>query len=231
MACARVFGAAAIFFSAAWSFAADDAAPTPRPAGGMSIRNSGLPLLRADAAVKDLGLTDDQVASIKKIDEAATKQIGELRESLKNATQDERRAKLTEVQQEVAKNIAGVLNDKQQARFQQLRLQMLGPAALSEKPVADALKLTAEQTTKIAEIADARRKANRAAIEAAGNDRNAARPKITENVKDAVAKMLAVLTPEQQAAFEKMKGDKLDLGTAAFGAAGGGARRPANAAK
>jgi Spy/CpxP family protein refolding chaperone len=231
MGCPRVFGAAvaiaAIFASAAGiSLAADESAtPAAKPAaGGMSIRASGLPLLRADVVVKDLALSDDQIAAIKKIDEEATRQISELRESLKNATLDERRAKMSEAQQAIAKKVDAVFNDTQRARFAEIRLQMLGPAALTEKSVADELKLSDEQKTKLADVADARRKAYRAAVEAAGNDRNAARPQIAEIVKDAAAKMVAVLTPEQQDAFEKLKGKKLDLGTAAFGARGGGGR-------
>jgi Spy/CpxP family protein refolding chaperone len=206
-------------------------APASPPARGFGLGfaqgGGGLSLLRLDVVAKDLELSDDQKSSVAKLSEDVNKQMNALRDSLKDATPEQRRAKRAEVEADIAKQVAAVLNEKQQGRLNEIRLQVRGGAALAEKEVDDALKLSDDQAKQLSQLAEARRVAVRSAVEAAGNDRNAARDKISKISKDSAEKMLAVLTAEQRDQFEKMKGKKLDLGAAQFGSFGGSGRRPA----
>jgi Spy/CpxP family protein refolding chaperone len=190
----------------------------------------GLGLLRAEVVSKDLEITEDQTAALKKLGDEVRKQMGDLRDSLKDATREDRQAKMADAEKEISKKVDAVLNEKQRARLQEIRLQARGPAALADKEVADSLKLSDDQKTKLTELAEARRKAVRAAFDGAGGDRTAARGKVAEAAKESAGKMLDVLTTEQKEAFEKMQGKKLDLGTAAFGSLGGPGRRNRDAA-
>lgn len=213
--------------------AADEPANPPARVRGQGMEQgaSGLALLQLEVVVKDLGLTDEQTASLKKISEDAHKQMTELRDSLKDTPREERRPKMADAEKEIAKKVDAVLNDKQRARLLEIQLQVRGPAALRAKEVADALKLTDDQTKKLNDIAEERRTAIRAAIKDAGGPAqpgqdSPAREKITKIAKDSAEEMRKVLTPEQGEQFEKMKGAKLDLGNVPFGALGGAGRRP-----
>lgn len=234
----RIFGVAmaatiAMFFGADRLLAADEPASPPARVRGQGLRQggSGLALLRLETVAKDLNLTEAQTDSLKKIGDDAHKQMSELRDSLKDTPREERQTKLADAEKEIAKKVAAVLDDKQRARLQEIRLQVRGPAALRETEVADALKLTDEQKKKLNDLAEERRTAIREAIKEAGGDRTASRDKITPIAKDVAAKMQAVLTPEQSEQFEKMKGKKLDLGAAPFGSLGGPGRRASSSSK
>jgi len=236
---ARMFGVAvAVVFAAGRAssglMAADaPASPAANPPAqaretGRGMIGSGLALLRSDVVAKDLALTDEQTEAVKKLGDDARKQMTGLRDSLKDATREERAAKMADAEKDIAKKVDAVLNETQRARLQEIKLQVRGPAALTDKEVADALKLSEEQVRKLTELAEARRSAVRAAIEAAAGDRTAAREKVGQIAKDAADKMMDVLTSDQKEAFEKMKGKKLDLGTAGFGSLGGPGRGPRN---
>jgi Spy/CpxP family protein refolding chaperone len=223
------FAAAVAMISASSLLRAADEPATPapstaRPRGGMM--GGGLGLLRAEVVVKDLELTDDQNAALKKIGEEARKTMTDMRESLKDASREDRQKKMADAQKEITKKVDAVLNDKQRARLEEIKLQARGPAGLADKELQDKLKLTDDQKSKLTELAEARRKAVREAFQgAAGGDRTEARKKIAEASKESSTKMLDVLTTEQKEAFEKMQGKKIELGSAAFGSFGGPGRR------
>jgi Spy/CpxP family protein refolding chaperone len=208
------------------TMAADEPAkPAEQSRGqGMARGGSGLALLRLDAVAKDLELSDEQKESLKKVDDEARTKMKDLRDSLKDASREERMPKLVAAEKEITEKVDSVLNEKQRARLKEIRLQVRGAGALSDPSIADALKLTDEQKQKLMDLAKERRDAVRTAIQDAGGDRTAARAKIGPIVKDANEKMQKVLTPEQTEEFDKMKGKKLDLGDAAIGSLG---RRPA----
>ncbi len=240
MSRSRLFGAAfaallAAGFAACHLNAADEPA-NPPPARGRGFGGGGtgagaLMLLRVDAVVKDLNLSDDQKAAVQKLADDSRKAMTDLRDSLKDATREERQAKMADATKEAEKKLDGILNEKQQARLKELRLQVRGPGALADKEVADALKLSDDQAKQIAALVESRRTAMRDAFQAgAGGDRTAAREKLTQLTKDTNDKMLAVLTTEQKEQFEKMQGTKLDL-TEALRALRGQGRRGAGEAK
>jgi len=228
----RLFGVAfaaavVVGFGVDRLFAADEPAnPPARVRGqGFSQGGGGLALLQLDVVAKDLALTDEQKESLKKVGDDARQQMKDLRDSLKDASREDRRAKMSDAEKEIAKKVDAVLNDKQRSRMQEIRLQVRGASALRDKEIADALKLTEDQTKKLTDLADARRAAVSDARKDAGGDRTASRDKVAQISKDSNEKMLEVLTTEQKDQFEKMKGAKLDLGDVRFGSFGGPGRR------
>ncbi len=230
----RLFGVAfaaavVVGFGVDRLIAADEPANSPtRVRGrGFSQGGGGLALLKLDVVAKDLALTDEEKESLKKLGDEATSQMKELRDSLKDASREDRRTKMADAEKEIAKKVDAVLNDKQRARLQEIRLQIRGASALRDKEVADALKLSEDQTKKLTDLADARRSAVRDARSAGGGDRAASREKISQITKESSEKMMDVLTTEQKDQFEKMKGAKIDLGDAPFGSFGGPGRRSA----
>ena len=201
----------------------------PRARGEGFMRGGAIILLQQEVVAKDLDLSDAQKESLKKIGEDARKQRSDLRESLKDASREDRAAKLAAAGKETAEKVDGVLSEKQRARLKEILLQVRGPSALRDPQIADTLKLTDEQKTKLDDLSKERRTAIRTAMQDAGSDRAAAREKITPIVKDYNEKMEKVLTPEQTEQFDKMKGKKLDLGSTPFGSLGGFGRRGSNA--
>jgi Spy/CpxP family protein refolding chaperone len=192
------------------------------PARQRGMRGGGgsLGLLRVEAVQNDLKLTDDQKSSIQKLQDAAR----DNRTALQGLSGDERTAKMQEIAKDQDAKIAGILDDKQKARLKEIRLQQRGPSALTDKEVAEALKLTDDEVNKIKEIADAMQKDMQEAFQSAGQggDRTAVREKATKIRKDSTDKMLAVLSAEQKASYEKMLGAKIDLPQGAgFGGGGG----------
>ncbi len=217
--------------AASFAVAADDPPATPAPAqrgpgafGGMGRGLGGLFLLRAEVVQKDLQLTDDQKDSITKLQDKAREDFS----SLQNLSQEERQTKMQELRKDQEEKIGAILNAKQKARLKEIGLQQAGAFALANKEVAEALKLTDDQVNKIKELTDGMQKEMREAFQSAqnGGDANAARETATKIRKEGSEKLLAVLSDEQKASFEKMKGAKIDLPTGGF--FGGGRNRGGN---
>lgn len=238
----RFFGAAIVALAiagltASQLFAADESenkAPE-RPARGDFMQRgggSGLEFLEAKVVADDLKLTDEQKDSIKKLSEDNRAKMREMFSSARDASKEERAEmmkKMADAQKEISKKIDGILDAKQQARFKEIKLQVVGAFALSEDSVQDALKVNEDQESSIEKIDKKYREDREAAMKDAGGDRAAARDKVRELTKDAKEKLLAVLTSEQRDQFEKMQGTKLDLSNVRFGSRGGFGRRQRNA--
>ena len=220
--CVGLVGLLAIAWGATRATADDrPSAAAIRPRGLSLLQGGGgLSLLRLEVVVKDLGLTDEQQSALQKLSESVHEQMNEVRSSLNSASPEQRQARLVEMEQQIAGKVAAVLNDQQRAQAtQEIKLQGFGAGrGTGYKDTADALKLSDEQLRTLADLAEARRKAVRDAIAAAGSDPAAARTKIAAIVKDSADKMLAVLTSQQREQFEKMKGKSLEFGAPASSA-------------
>src|SRR5262249_4157294 len=131
---------------------ADDDAPPPRPRGGMMDNPlmQKVRLLAAEKVQKELDLSDDQKSSLKKIAD----DFRDARRSFRDLSADERKTKM----QEFEKKFDDVLNDKQRERIKQVGLQLGGVQAWMRKEVADELKLTDEQKTKLQDLQKEQRK-------------------------------------------------------------------------
>src|SRR5262245_26717840 len=138
--------------------------------------------------------------------------------------------RLERTREEKAK-LAEILLPNQLKRLNEIFVQVNGVAALQDEEIAKELGISDAQKAKLTEV----RAANQEAIGAmmrelfqgggGGGDRDANRAKIDEARKAGDAKVLAVLTADQQKKFEVMKGKAFAMpegaGRGGFGGGGG----------
>jgi Spy/CpxP family protein refolding chaperone len=169
----------------------------------------GANMLRVPEVQAELKLTDDQKTKL-------TAALDKLREQRQNSGQDfqslsqEERTKLmAQRRAEDDKALADVLNADQMKRYHQLQLQQQGlSAVLQDKAVADELKITDDQRTKIQTIVDDQRSAMRELFQGGGGggDRQAMMQKMQDLRKQTDEKIAAVLTDDQKSKWKEMTG-------------------------
>jgi Spy/CpxP family protein refolding chaperone len=184
-------------------------------------------LLQNENVQKELELVDDQKQQLASIAEEARQGRGGRGGFDPNATPEER-AKAREErmarQREIDKKIETVLLAPQKTRLNEIYVQALGSMAFSDEAIAKELGIGPDLQER---IADARREAFQGAFQnidqdATPEERRAAMAKIQA---EAEKNVLALLSPDQQAKFEKMKGKKVDFELNVFGRGGRGGRR------
>jgi len=190
-------------------------AQAPRgPGGGMQNPSAmwGI-LLRLEKVQTALALTDDQKAKLKDLAPAAG---GGARPNFRDMSDEDRqefRKKAAARAADRKKAIEGILQPGQIERLKGISLQLRGAQGLQDKEVQDALQLTDEQKAKLKAIAeDTAKKATE--LFGGGGDRAANRTKMQSIRKDALDQATAVITDEQKAKFEKLKGEKVDISLA-----------------
>ena len=107
-------------FAASIASAADEPAnPPPRSTRYQGGRTGGGNLSQNEAVQKDLELTDDQKASLKKA-------VEDFRSSMTGLSAEDRRSKMPELTKALTEKTDGILTDKQKARMKEIRLQAKG---------------------------------------------------------------------------------------------------------
>jgi Spy/CpxP family protein refolding chaperone len=169
----------------------------------------GANMLRMPEVQAELKLTDDQKTKV-------TDAMAKLREQRQNAgqdfqslSQDERQKLMAQRRAEDDKALADVLNADQMKRYHQLQLQQQGLSSVAQdKALADELKITDDQKTKIQTIADDQRNAMRELFQSAGGggDRQAMMQKMQDLRKQTDEKIAAVLTDDQKSKWKDMIG-------------------------
>jgi hypothetical protein len=200
-------------------------------------------LLNTPTVQKELELVDEQKAKIKELGEKAMAAMREMRAGMgsmrdPNLSEDERRAKGEEMgkkmqaQMEAGKKaIEEILLPHQLERLKGIALQRAGIEAINDKQIQQDLKLSDEQVAKIKSIGEEAGK-KFGALFSEGADRETIGPKMQEIGKDRAKQLTDVLTEDQRATLEKMKGEKLEIpaselrGPGGFGGPGGERRRP-----
>jgi hypothetical protein len=182
-------------------------------------------LLNNESVQKELKLDSDQVAKAKEaVRKVAEEHQGDFAK-LRDLSPEERRAKAQEVMEstsaDMVKAISEILNKNQMARLKQIDLQRAGAAAFTRADVADALKLTADQKSKISTILEDARQEMRQSWQE-GN-----RQKLEEIHKEANVKAAAVLSDDQKKAWKEMTGEPFHIQMPNF--PGGQRRRPGTA--
>jgi Spy/CpxP family protein refolding chaperone len=168
-----------------------------RTSGPSDAATGGLSLLQIDSVQRDLHLTDEQRVAIL-----------QLRMDMRQSAASN-----------VVKRLNEILTPEQTQRLKQIRLQVEGPAALNSPEVAQALKLTEAQRSKLTSLQNQFRMAVREVFESVrkltSDERQARRNEIMERLdearKETVAKSMAVLTPQQCEKLNEMQGKKIDL--------------------
>lgn len=223
------------------------------PGGGQN-RNSRLMLVGLEAVQKELEVSDEQLASLKTIRDEATSQMrGQFEgfRGLRDLPEEERKTKLDELRKsaeenakkmqeklaEIEKKALDVLLPPQRDRLEQISIQVRGISALQDEEVAKKLGISEEQKSKMTTIRDESRKKMEGLFARGEGAERPSREEFQKRMEEAQAARkttesdtLNVLTDDQKAQFEKMKGEKFEMPQGAFGGRGGpggqGGQRP-----
>jgi hypothetical protein len=146
---------------------------------------------------------------------------------------EEDRARFEQMRVERARQERAKLNEillpHQMKRLTEIFIQQAGASALDDEEVATELNLTVDQKATLAKVRDENRQTMGAQMRELfqpGGDRDANRDKFAAMRKTADEKVLAVLTSEQKAKFEELKGKTFDLPEDALRNSFGGGRGP-----
>jgi hypothetical protein len=210
----------------AWAQPAPGAKPPPaartfRPLGTMSTSVLAMlysNLLPMPTVQKELNLSEDQQTKVKEATDKSHAAMREFFAGIRDLSPEDRQAKIEETRkkmqaqaEETRKTIEGILLPKQLERLKGLALQMAGVSAIVDKEVQHDLKLSDDQVAKIKTASeDLRKKAGELMSE--GADPMTLRPKMQQLRIDYEKQVMDVLTAEQKASLEKMKGAKFDFG-------------------
>jgi hypothetical protein len=175
-------------------------------------------LLASASVQKELALTGEQKTRFQKLqnDENGRHPFFS---GFAGLTQEQIQKRLEEHAKENRDRVSKILTPQQNARLNEINLQVAGAAALSFGDVAEKVGLSTEQKAKLKSIsAEARRKLSE--LNAANNnrpvDRSKAqeyRKKVAEIAAERSSQSLAVLTDAQRAQFEQLQGAKFDTST------------------
>jgi len=180
--------------------------------GGMGALYIGL--LNSPTVQKELNLSDDQKAKISEAVNKLRARMGQMPPGMGDLSEEERQAELKKMRsktqaqaEETKKTIEGILQPKQLERLREIALQVVGVRAVIDKEVQKSLKLSDDQVAKIKTIIDDSRKE----IEESRSDGSFNGDKFKEMNEECEKQLGDVLTADQKAALEKMKGEKLDI--------------------
>lgn len=186
--------------------------------GGRGGGSSLLSLADNEAVQKELAVSDDAKAAVKKVNEA-------YREELQKAMDEATKA----VNSKMAPQVKEALTAEQFKRLQQIRIQALRDGAYTDAEVVKALGLKKEQQDKIADISKVYGEKQRGLFTGGGGDNGrpdftAMRAKMEDLNKEKESKINEVLTKDQQDKFKTLKGKEFDLASLQprFGGPGGG---------
>jgi hypothetical protein len=206
--------------------------------GASSSQLLGTPEVQKELGVTDeqKGLIEDMVADIReKMREAFAgggfQDFQNLSQEERQKRREENRKKGEEIQKKADEMVSMILEQNQLDRLQQLKLQREGVNAFSRDEVAQKLNLSQEQRDKIRKI---REEAFPEPGSGGGGQQNFQnmsddeRREFVTRMRERGEKMntdiLAVLTPDQKANWEKMQGKPFDFPQPQ--GFGGGGRRP-----
>jgi hypothetical protein len=182
---------------------------------------------------EELKLSDEQKALADELHDQLTEDRREVFQG-GGGDFDAMRKEIEEIDAEATTKFNEKLDDTQKQRLTEIYVQANGPNALADPSVIEILELTDDQNGKLEEI----RQANRddmfdAFQDFQGMSDEERRETMTKLRDDADARLLAALTEEQRASFEKLAGAEVDydLDELRGGFPGGGGRggaRPAD---
>ena len=195
--------------------ASEASAQPPRGRGmGMGGMMSQASLLRQEAVQADLGLAADLKKKIAaELPERAPGGGGgggnprDMTDEQRQKWMEERRARNAEDD----KKIAGLLDAKQLARLKQIRVQALGAGALMDDTLAKELSITDDQVAKFQSAMQEMRQGG------GGGNPGEMRAKMT-------AKAMEILSADQKAKLEALKGPAFDVSKLQMRGPGGGGR-------
>jgi Spy/CpxP family protein refolding chaperone len=156
----------------------------------------------------ELNLTGEQKQQLAEIRDSMREKMRALREQGDGEGRGARR----KIAEDAAAKLAEILDDDQEKRLAGILIQVDTGASLDDPYVAEQLNLTDEQKMKLEEARQANRRAMRETF-AQGQDlsREERRAKMQELRTTAEENVKAVLTSEQQAKLEELKGEPVEI--------------------
>lgn len=197
----RLLLAAAL--AATWCSAAYAQPAAGTRGAGMGAWVTRSTLVRQESVQADLGITADQKAKID-AELVATGAGGSAGANPRDMSEEERQAWREQRRARTAENdkkLAGILDAKQVARLDQIRIQALGGSVLMDEEIAAQLGITEEQRET---FRDAMRQMREEAQGSGGP--GGMRERIT-------AKAMELLTAEQKAKLDALRGPAFDVST------------------
>jgi Spy/CpxP family protein refolding chaperone len=168
-----------------------------RPAG--SSGPQAFRLLTQKPVQEELKLTDDQVKKTREL-------TRRMRDQLVRAVEDGERAKVFEIIRKTEPDLYALLTPEQGKRLKEICLQERETRAFEDPAVARELKITDGQKKQLAALQEEAKKKVQKLYEGEAADRQEVRKKRGELHAQTQQKILAILTPEQQARWKAMTG-------------------------
>jgi len=182
--------------------------------GGFGM-GGGAGFLMVPAVQKDLKLSEEQIGKVHDtLRESREKHADDFR-AIFEAPREERAAKQSAlsktVNDELKKSLS--LSDEQSKRFDQIVLQTRGLQAFADSSVAEKLKLTDDQKSKIRELAEAGGRAGAGAFnkDASKEERAEAAKKAFATRRENLAKVHAMLSDDQKKAWKELTGEPIEI--------------------
>lgn len=180
---------------------------------GMNPRLMGnipaMSLVQLEEVSKELKVSDEQKERLEEVQKNMQSRMQELREE----NQGDREAMMEAMQTanaEMAEQTTKVFDEGQQKRLMQIYLQVNGAMALTDKKVAEMLKLTEDQSAELTEAIQENRSSMREEMQGLRDlEAEERETKIAEFIKSRDESLMSVLTDEQKEAMEKAMGEKL----------------------
>ncbi|MCA9168879.1 MAG: hypothetical protein KDB23_14495 [Planctomycetales bacterium] len=168
-------------------------------------------LVSRDPVQVELALTTTQKQAVKGL-------LDELRPTIVEARKDGDSDKLLRIVTSASVSLAGLLSDDQNARLNEIFIQANGPNALLDAQVSKRLELTDDQIKLLAAAREVNQRSYAEVKAAQGNfpDLSKARRLELENQyaeirRQAIERMLSILSEAQRERVEAMKGAKFQL--------------------
>jgi Spy/CpxP family protein refolding chaperone len=184
--------------------------PRQGQGGGQGLRGQGFGrmmgagmagmLLQRPDVQRELNLTEQQKTQIRQMQEAMRTAWQETR----NLPPQERRQKMEELRQK--NDPTKVLNETQKKRLRELELQAMGPMAFLQPEVADELKLTQEQRSRLQGIVMQQMQQLRELWQGGGFGQGQGAQNFQQIREQMEKQMLEVLTPAQRQQWQQMQG-------------------------
>jgi Spy/CpxP family protein refolding chaperone len=194
---------------------ASTASAQGRPGGFGGRGGGGVGALLMIAEVqKELNITDDQKTKLR---EAIGGGGG--RGDFQNLSREEIQKRIEEAAKKAEETVKTVLDAKQQERLGELRIQRDGAVALARAEVAEKIGLDQAQKDKIKKVQEesAANRPNFPGQNATEEERTKARDEARKAREKVTTEILAVLSPQQKEAFEKLQGAKFEFPAQQFG--------------
>jgi Spy/CpxP family protein refolding chaperone len=169
-------------------------------------------LVGQESVEKELALTDEQKTKLE-----------EIRAEMPQFGGGGGGGNFAETIAKLDKDVEGVLDEKQNARLQQISYQAGGVlGSVSREEVAAKLELTQEQKDQFDDLRQEQRDAMQELFQGGGDDPEARREKMAELRKEMDERAKAKLTEDQVAKLTEMMGEPFDTSTLRFFGRGGG---------